>query len=35
MQILAQATIDTLAWFLQPFAYVLVISWAISLFRRD
>ena len=35
MQVLAQATIDTLAWFLQPFAYVLVISWAISLFRRD
>ena len=35
MQVLSQATIDVLTWFLQPFAYVLVISWAVSLFRRD
>ena len=35
MQVLVQATIDVLTWFLQPFANVLVISWAVSLFRRD
>lgn len=33
MEALAQATIDVLAWFLQPFAVVLVISWVVSLFR--
>lgn len=35
MELLAQATIDVMAWFLQPFAYVLVIYWVISLFRKD
>lgn len=35
MQELAQTTINVLAWFLQPFALVLVINWVISLFRRD
>lgn len=33
MEALAQSTIDVLAWFLQPFAVVLVISWVVSLFR--
>lgn len=35
MEQLAQATIDVLGWFLVPFAYILVINWVISLFRRD
>lgn len=29
---LAQATIDIAAWFLQPFAILLVLGWLVSLF---
>lgn len=32
---IAQAAIDVITWFLLPFAAVLAIEWAISLFRRD
>lgn len=35
MQELAQSTINVLAWFIQPFALMLVLSWIVSLFRRD
>lgn len=31
----AQAMIDTLSWFLLPFASMLAIEWVIGLFRRD
>lgn len=34
MEILAQAFIDVLAWFLVPFATILAISWVMSFFRR-
>lgn len=33
MQELAQTTIDIIAWFLQPFAIMLCISWVVSLFN--
>lgn len=33
MQELAQSTIDVIAWFLQPFAIMLCISWVVSLFN--
>lgn len=29
---LVQATIDIMAWFLQPFAIMLVLGWLVSLF---
>lgn len=32
---IAQAAVDIITWFLAPFAAVLAIEWAISLFRRD
>lgn len=32
---LAQATVDVLTWFLQPFAVVVAINWVVSLFRRS
>lgn len=31
----AQAIIDVLTWFVQPIAYIIVIYWVISLFRKD
>lgn len=34
-EIMTQATIDLLAWFLLPFAVILVVEWVIGLFRRD
>lgn len=34
MQELAQMTVDTVAWFLQPFAFMLVVSWLVSLFNN-
>lgn len=33
MQTLVQLTIDTLAYFIGPFAVVVVMSWLVSLFR--
>lgn len=30
----AQAIVDVLAWFLAPFAVILVVTWVTSLFRR-
>jgi uncharacterized membrane protein len=35
MEDLAQITIDVLAWFIQPFAFVLIVFWVTGLFRRD
>lgn len=29
---IAQATVDLIAWFLQPFAVLIVVSWLVSLF---
>lgn len=34
MLLLAQSFVDVIAWFLVPFAFMLVISWVISFFRR-
>lgn len=34
MEALAQATVDFLAWFLLPFAIILVVEWVIRLFPR-
>lgn len=33
MEQLGQATIDVLAWFLQPFCLVMAVSWVVGLFR--
>lgn len=33
MEQLVQSTIDVLAWFLMPFAVVVVVSWVVSLFK--
>lgn len=35
MEQFAQLTIDILSWFLLPFAVILAVNWAISLFRKD
>lgn len=32
---MTQATIDLVAWFLVPFAFMLVIEWVVRFFRRD
>lgn len=34
-EILTQATIDLIAWFLIPFAVMLAVEWVVGLFRRD
>lgn len=31
----AQSIVDVMAWFVQPIAYVIVIYWVVSLFRKD
>lgn len=35
MEQFAQTTVNILAWFLVPFAVVVVVDWITSLFRRD
>lgn len=33
-ELMTQATIDLLAWFLAPFAFILIVEWVIGLFPR-